>query len=1116
MNLHTIPPGAPFLDTLATWWLGQPPTAPETPNALFLLPTRRAARALADAFLRAADGRPLLLPRITAIGALDEAPLTLAGALDLPPPVPEPLRLAALSRLIIQLDGNFGAPTTADRAWPLAAELARLLDEAHREGATLAETLPTLVDEGFARHWADTLHFLQIVTAHWPGILAGMGMLDPADRHVRLLEVQTRAWQTTPPDHPIVIAGTTGGIRAMATLMRTVAHLPQGHVILPGLDLQMDEETWSILEDSHPQAALKTLLADMHATRADTRPWPPSHPEAVTANQAAQPNHPSSAQAQPAQPRTNTNTVMVGLDPTIHAVPPAPAVTAAAPPSPAPANPPATAEAPPSTVMARPVPAIHVVEPDHPSTAKAHQTATPQAQPLITKHPIIVGLDPTIATTPPDGDTHAAPPPHAITHPTRPQTIWRSLLPAPALTQWRTPTTPDTKGLERLDPADQQEEALAIALILREALESPNAQAALVTPDRTLAARVAAELARFGITTDDSAGEALSETPPGAFLRLIAQAVAQDLAPVPLLGLLKHPLAALGLPPAACRRLARRLERKLLRGPAPPPGLEGLRARLAQTTDETLAPFIGRLESCLAPLTALTRHSTLPPAQAMSALIQAAERCAGTDTTPGPTRLWALEEGEALAQHLTALLEALPTLPPQPTRTLPTLLDATLYNATVRTRRALRGRPGHEHPRIAILGLLEARLQSFDVLVLGSLAEAVWPPAADPGPWMSRPMRRAAGLASPESAIGQMAHDFAMLACAAPRVILSCPRRRDGAPTVPARWLVRLEAFLKGHGAALARSPAADWARQLDQPENQPTPVAPPRPTPPVAARPRTLSVTEIETWLRDPYAIHARHILGLRPLDDLDQAVENADYGSIVHDAIAAWVPALPETWPHDAAARLRAEMDRALDARPIRPALAAWWRPRLARIADWVAIAEQARRIAAPRAIRGIEANGTWTLEAPAGPFTLRGRADRIETLPDGRLALLDYKTGIVPTNADVVAGRAPQLPLEAAMAQAGAFGPHLTGTAAELTYWRLTGGYVPGEATPLAKNDPTHIAALTAQAATSLEALVATFDTEAQPYLSHPHPKSAPRFPHYAHLARVAEWSAAEEDQ
>jgi ATP-dependent helicase/nuclease subunit B len=986
VNLFTIPPGVPFLQALARWWLSRTDDPLLQSQGMILLPTRRAARALTEVFLGVAEGRPLLLPRIAAVGGLDEAPLALAGALELPPAVPEQERLAALTRLVMALEGRFGAPGTADRAWLLAVELARLLDEAHREGVDLGRVLPGLVDEGYAEHWADTLRFLQIVTQHWPNWLRDRGMIDPAARGVQLLGRQAELWREKPPGGPLVIAGTSGGIQALAGLMAVVARLPEGRVVLPGLDLAMPEPVWQQFDDSHPQAGLRALLAGMGAVRGDVELWP---------------------------------------------------------------------------------------------------------------------------------DVQA---------PARVETIHRSLLPARALSAWREPAQVDVTGLERLEAADQQEEAVAIALVLRQALETPGAQAALVTPDRVLAARVAAELTRFHIVVDDSAGEKLGETPPGAFLRLLVQSVAQGLSPVPLLAVLKHPLAGLGLRPADCRGLARLLERVCLRGPAPPPGIAGLRAAVAESMADhpahgALAPelpdFIDRIEARFGPLLALAAAGDAAPAVGLRALIEVAEAVAETDDRPGAARLWALEEGEALAQHLAGLLEALPLLPKQPVGTLPGLLDASFENAVVRSRRALRGRQADEHPRVAILGLLEARLQSFDVLVLGSLAEAVWPPAADPGPWMSRPMRKAAGLASPEMGVGQMAHDFAMLACAAPHVVLSCPRRRDGAPTVPARWLVRLEAYLKGHGMALARSPAAAWARQLDQPDREPAPVRPPRPKPPVAARPRKLSVTEVETWLRDPYGIYARHVLGLRALNPLEQGVENADFGNLVHHAIAVWIGGLPSTYPQDAAARLRAAMEETLTGRALRPALVAWWRPRLARIADWVAAQERLRRVASPNQVLSVEVAGDWVVPAPGQPFRLVARADRIEMRPDGRLSIMDYKTGVVPAARDVAFGHAPQLPLEAAMVAAGAFGPALEGVAAELVYWRLTGGYVPGESTTLFKGDPGDTAEQAAQASAALVQLVRQFDDPAQAYLSQPHPGAAPRFTDYAQLARVGEWAVAEDE-
>ena len=980
MNLHTIPPHVPFLDALACWWLEQRGDDPlAVADGLILLPTRRAARSLSDAFLRCADGRPLLLPRIGALGGLDEAPLALAGALDLPPAVPDALRLAVLTRLVMAGGGLNGAPTTADRAWPLAAELARLLDEAHRAEVDLSKALPDAAEAGYAEHWTRTVAFLHIVTVAWPAWLKENGLMDAAERGIRLLDAQVAAWSAQTPGHPVVVAGTTGGIASVARLIRSVATMTGGTVILPGVDLAMADEVWDALPDGHPQAGLRRLLLGLGATRGDVTPW---------------------------------------------------------------------AEG-------------------------------------------------------------------GMVSPGRCGTVWRSLLPAQALGLWREPFKPDVAGLERLRPADQQEEASAIALALRDALQKPNARVALVTPDRQLAGRVAAELGRFGVVVDDSAGEPLADTPPGAFLRLLARAVAGGLPPVALLAVLKHPLAALGLPPLACRQAARTLELACLRGPAPALGLSGLReAAEKETRDPAVPDLLDRLAARLAPIIQIAKRTDATPAEALRALIECAEAVAETDEQSGARRLWSQEEGAALAEHLTQLQAALPVLPAQPVGTLPGLLDASMEGAVVRSRRALRGREGAEHPRVAILGLLEARLQSADMLVLGGLAETVWPPATDPGPWMSRPMRTAAGLPSPEDRVGQMAHDFAMMACAAQEVVLSCPLRRDGAPAVPARWLVRLEAFLDGHGTALPVHPGAAWARLLDQPAGPPRPALPPQPRPPVASRPRVLNVTAIETWLRDPYAIYARHILRLRALDPLEQSADAADYGNVVHHAIAAWLRALPETYPPQAARLLRTEMDRALDEAALRPALAAWWRRRLARIADWVAEAERDRRLTGPRAHIASEMLGEWSVPCAGQPFRLRGRADRIERRPDGTLSILDYKTGVVPNSTQVEQGLAPQLPLEAAMAAAGVFGDDLTGQASELTYWHVTGGFVPGEAHKLFRGDPARIAQEIETAQSKLCALIQAFDNPARAYVSQPNPGEAPRFSDYTQLARVAEWASVED--
>ena len=968
-----------FLDTLAAEWLASAADPLQAARGLILLPTRRAARSLAEAFLRASGGQSMLLPRITALGALDEAPLALAGALDLPPAVEPAQRLAALARLILAMGGADGAPRTADRAWMLAGELAALMDEAERTEIDLAARLPAATDPAFAAHWARTLQFLHIVTRAWPDWLAEQGLTNPAARQVALLNAQSAAWEQEPPADRVLVAGTTGGIPAVARLLRVVARLSTGAVALPGLDTDMADEFWAELDVSHPQAGLARLLHGLGATRGDVRPWPAAAPDAALASRSA--------------------------------------------------------------------------------------------------------------------------------------TIACALLPAKGLAEWPYAAPAAVGGLSLLSTADQQEEAAAIAMVLRGALEMPGAQAALVTPDRDLAGRVATELLRYGVVADDSAGEKLSDTPPAVFFRLLVRAVADELAPVPLLALLKHPLAAAGLSPAVCRARARMLELACLRGPRSRPGLVGLRRALDRAGAEPeVVALLGRIETCLGPALRIAASIELAPAQGLAALIEAAERLAGTDELAGPARLWAGEEGEALATRLAEVQAALPLLPDQHRDVLPGLLDAVLEGAVVRSRRALRGRDGTEHPRVFIWGLLEARLQTADVMVLGGLAEGVWPQLSDPGPWLSRPMRATIGLPSPEEIVGQAAHDFVACVCAAQTVVLSCPRRLDGAPVVPARWLTRLETLLGGQKSALPLHPAASWVRTLDQPAGAPQPIRPPRPCPPVALRPRRLSVTEIETWLRDPYAIYARHVLRLSALKPLEEATDAADYGLLVHTGMHHFLAQHGIRWPADAEEQMRRAMMRALAEADLREALATWWAPRLSRIADWVVGIEAVRRSECPPAAIAAEVGGTYALTRPGGEFTLTGRADRMERRRDGGLAILDYKTGTPPNQKDVDAGLAPQLLLEAAMAEAGAFGAALTGAAEELTYWHLTGGFQAGELRTLFKANADAIATATLNAREALCRLIDAYDAPERCYLSQPQPGFAPRFSDYAQLARVAEWAAA----
>ena len=298
----------------------------------------------------------------------------------------------------------------------------------------------------------------------------------------------------------------------------------------------------------------------------------------------------------------------------------------------------------------------------------------------------------------------------------------------------------------------------------------------------------------------------------------------------------------------------------------------------------------------------------------------------------------------------------------------------------------------------------------------------------------------------------------------------------------------------------------------MDLPDGPPTPVKPPRPYPPVDKRPRKLSVTAIETWLRDPYAIHARFILNLAALKPLEEATDASDYGSLVHDGLHRFLRRHGATWPNDAARELRLAMAQALGEAGLRQALRAWWSPRLDRIADWVAQTETERRAVRAPVTIATEVAGAIELLRPGGKFRLTGRADRIERYADGTLSILDYKTGSPPTQKEVDAGLAPQLLLEAAMAADRGFGADLAGETGELIYWHLSGGLDPGRTMPLFKKNAAGIPDAVLDAKDRLCDLIDAFDQPDRAYLSRPHPGLAPRFSDYEQLARVAEWSAA----
>jgi len=665
------------------------------------------------------------------------------------------------------------------------------------------------------------------------------------------------------------------------------------------------------------------------------------------------------------------------------------------------------------------------------------------------------------------------------------------LRPAPTTDAWRalaeSTNPPKSDGLSLLEAADPAQEAVHIALMLREALETPNRRAALVTRDRGLARRVAAELSRWNVAIDDSAGRPLSRAPAGSFLCLLAEAANESFAPVPLLALLKHPLAAIDGDASAFRARARELD-LALRGPRPDAGLAGI-ATAIQTAPGGLQSWFAKVADALAPL-----ESVLSAPEAdLSGILKV--HVEGADALGA--NLWSGPDGIAANRLVTDLLEAAQNIPPIECASYAPSIRALMDEVPVRPAFG-------RHPRLAILGPLEARLQSFDLVILGGLNEGSWPASAADDPWFSRPMRAALGLDQPERAIGLSAHDFATLA-AQPRVVLTRAVKSEGTPMVASRWVQRLLQLAKGLGIEASLAPPSDIGKiavaLADAGATEPE--EPPYPRPEVGARPRQLSVTEIETWLRDPYAVYARHVLGLRPLDPLDDEIGPMERGTAMHMVLERFVRGFP-TLPPDAEAELAQIVDEVLRERNTPRATLAVWRPRFLRAAAWFVDQERRRRNAVAESF--VEIAGEMAFAGPAGRFLLTSKADRIDRLKAGGAAIIDYKTGSPPSNPQVNKLLAPQLPLEAAMLAKGGFkdiGPLIP---AELLYVRVSGAAEPGKYCTIDAD----AVALAQEAEQRLARRIADFDRAATGYASRVAPFRSDVAGDYDHLARVREWS------
>lgn len=927
--------------------------------------TSRMQRRIREVF----DAGPArLLPRIRLITDLANDPLTNAG----PPPSSPLRRRLELSQFVAALLTQ--DPELAPRAalYDLSDSLAKLMEEMHGEGVDPAEfdKLDVTDESG---HWDRALRFLNIVAPFFEENKAP----DKDLRLRRVIMARAQSWSDTPPQHPIIIAGSTGSRGATSLFMQSVGDLPQGAIILPGFDFDLPADVWTSMNDDlvsedHPQYRFRKLMNLLDLSHDDIPAWS---------------NQP------PLNPKRNA---LISLS-------------------------------------LRPAPVTDQWLRDGPSL----------------------------------GDLIAA-----------------------------------TDEITLLEASSPRAEAEAIALRLRMAAQD-GVTAALISPDRMLTRQVTAALDRWNITPDDSAGMPLQLSPPGRMLRHVADLFGKPVTGESLLTLLKHPLCnSDGEDRGPHLRAARELELELRRKGPPFPTAQTLTdwARKTMGSDATRldwATWIGDM------ITGISEPVNKNLISHLEAHIALTERLCGGPTLGETGGLWkeaAGREARRICDNLLAHADAGGELN---SREYAALFGAVLSEGVVRN-------PDGANPNILIWGTLEARVQGADLIILGGMNEGVWPEAASPDPWLNRKMRKAAGLLLPERRIGLSAHDYQQ-AVAGKEVWISRAKRSADAETVPSRWINRLVNLLNGLEATSGvaalhkmRARGDGWLAKsaaLAIPTNTVPPAKRPSPMPPIYARPKSISVTQVKTLIRDPYAIYAQKVLRLRELDPLTPRVDAPLRGMIVHEILEKFIAAKIQANQPTARAALMALADDIFTRDCPWPTIRAQWMSRLDRVADIYLAGEVQRQALATDSM--LEVKGAIPVMGTGVQLTCK--ADRIDLTQSESALIYDYKTGVVPT-AKVQANFDKQLLLEAAMVELGAF-ETVGKRAVDGASFIAVNTDMKDVAAPLEDHPALEVWAEFAK-------LLAAYNVKSRGYSARMAMFSRSDISHYDHLARFGEWDTSQD--
>ncbi|MEM8774486.1 MAG: double-strand break repair protein AddB [Pseudomonadota bacterium] len=937
------------------------------PDALakvqLIVNTRRMARRIRDLF---DSGPACLLPRINLITDFGEA----MGLAQIPEAVPSLRRRLELMQLVgALLDAS---PDIAPRSaiHELSDSLAKLMDEMQGE-AVDPDVISNLDITDQSGHWERIKAFLRIIRPYFD---TSSNDLDVETRQRRVIEYFVRLWRQAPPDHPIILAGSTGSRGATQLLMQAVAALPQGAVVLPGFDFDQNEEVWQILmrnegAEDHPQQRFAAFLRNLDLNPSAVKPWPWSTPK----------------------------------------------------------------------------------------------------------------------------------------NPARNRLLSLALRPAPVTDQWliegpklEHETSDATRDITLLEAPSTRIEAVCIAMRLRAAAESSEI-AALITPDRVLTRQVSSVLDQWGVIPDDSAGLPLHHSAPGRFLRHVAELFSGPTDTALLLTVLKHPLTHRGSDRGPHLRLTRELELYLRRSGPPHPSTSDVQSWAKGESDPYAAQWSDWI--CQSFLEN-ARPETLRLSERVKQHLEIAEAINRGPNDASKCSLWDGEAGREALKSVSSIAENANFCGPLNAPEYISLFYSVLSQETVR-------QSIEPHPNILIWGTLEARVQGADLLILAGLNEGVWPEQPAQDPWLNRAMRKQAGLLLPERRIGLSAHDFQQ-AAAAKNVWMTRSVRSDEAQTVPSRWLNRLSNLLTGmhqnggqDSLGAMRQRGEDWLKKARALEvfRPIKPEARPSPRPPLASRPRQLSVTDIGRLIRDPYAVYARHVLHLRPLNPLMKAPDALFRGTVLHQVLEAFIKATEKDASLVSETLLQEISETVLAQNVPWGEARAMWLARIGRITRRFVESEFDRRsYSIPVAM---EVAGWADIDALG--FTLTAKADRIDQDQAGNFFIYDYKTGTPPTVPQQKLFD-KQLLLEAAIAEVAGFGDLAAGPVSRATYIGL------GSASKEVLAPLDEIS--TEQVWTELTKLIMSYQSLDQGYTSRRYVERTDFGGDYDHLARFGEWSDADD--